>query len=248
MSVPGSLLFARYAYPPNELGYCGPDGAAALLRADAPDDIAGRARQFDGAWAYLEFLAETAGIVDPLDEAVVEAYWIGNDLLDEVNSAALVTRLHDRFQGQLGGTWREAAGRAAAHHSFHVFEVYPWAAMLQRNPGPVAVSVLDRCRIRTGIVLDVSSDTAIVRSNPLTWNGTALVAGPAQDETVRWSSNGLSLLPGLAPGNLVTLHWDWLCDIITDRQRARVDSLEARQLSALASVGSADTKPGDPAD
>src|SRR3954452_22393043 len=194
MSVQGSLLFARYAYPPNELGYCGPDGAAALLRTDAPDDIAGRARHFDGAWAYLEFLAETAGIDDPLDEAVVGAYWIGNTLLDEVNSAALVTRLHDRFQGQLGGTWREAVDRAAAHHSFQVFEVYPWAAMLQRRPGPVAVSVLDRCRIRTGVVLDVSSDTAIVRSNPLTWNGTALVAGPPQDETVRWSSNGLSLL------------------------------------------------------
>ena len=30
MSVQGALLFARYAYPPNELGYCGPDGAGAL--------------------------------------------------------------------------------------------------------------------------------------------------------------------------------------------------------------------------
>ena len=44
MSVRGTLLFARYAYPPNQLGYCGPDGAGALLRGDAPDEIARTAR------------------------------------------------------------------------------------------------------------------------------------------------------------------------------------------------------------
>ena len=29
--LPGPVLFARYAYPPNALGYCGPDDPAALL-------------------------------------------------------------------------------------------------------------------------------------------------------------------------------------------------------------------------
>ena len=48
-------------------------------------EIARRARQFDGAWAYLESIARAAGIADPLDERVVEAYWIGNDLLDRVD-------------------------------------------------------------------------------------------------------------------------------------------------------------------
>jgi hypothetical protein len=57
MSDAGARLFARYAYPPNELGYCGPDGAAAMLDPDRPAEIARRARQFEGAWSYLEFLA-----------------------------------------------------------------------------------------------------------------------------------------------------------------------------------------------
>lgn len=233
MSASGTLLFARYAYPPNELGYCGPDGAAALLRPEEPAEIARRAPQFDGAWAYLEFIARAAGIADPLDPAVVEAYWIGNDLLDRVEPDALVAWLRDRFRGQAGGTWREAGDRAAAHHSFQVFEVYPWAAMLRRTGSPVAVSVLDRCRIRTGTVLAVAGETATVRSHPLVWDGGVLAPGPAAEEAVHWAAGGRSLLAGLAPGDRVALHWDWVCDVITEAQGARIEAMETRAQRAL---------------
>ncbi|MFD9867202.1 DUF6390 family protein, partial [Streptomyces niveus] len=61
MSERGAILFARYAYPPNELGYCGPADHTALLRPADTEGIERGARQFDGAWCYLEFLAESAG-------------------------------------------------------------------------------------------------------------------------------------------------------------------------------------------
>jgi hypothetical protein len=227
MSDAGVMLFARYAYPPNELGYCGPDGAAALLRPDEPAEIARRARQFDGAWAYLEFLARTAGIDDPLDAAVVEAYWIGNELLDVVEGPALVGFLQERFAGQPGGTWRDAGDRAAAHHSFQVFEVYPWASLLRKTGNAAAVSVLDRCRIRTGTVIAVAGEQATVRSRPLIWDGHDLVDGPATEEVVNWAAEGRSLLPGLSPGDRVTLHWDWVCDVVTPERAEQVKSREA---------------------
>lgn len=233
MSADGSLLFARYAYPPNELGYCGPDGAETLLDPDAPAEIARRARRFEGAWSYLEFIAYAAGIPDPLDAAVVEAYWVGNDLLDAVDSAALVRRLGDRFRGQPGGTWRSAGDRAVAHHSFQVFEVYPWASMLARKESPVAVSVLDRCRIRCGTVVDVEGEKATVRSSALVLRDGKLETGPAADEIVSWSAGGRSQLPGLSPGDRVTLHWDWVCDVVTEAQSARVEAFNARQLDRV---------------
>ena len=233
MSVRGTLLFARYAYPPNELGYCGPDGAEALLRGDTPDEIARRARQFDGAWSYLEVIARSAGLTDPLDEAVVAAYWVGNELLDRVPAPDLVAFLRDRFAGQAGGTWADAAGRALAHHSFHVFEVYPWAAILRRTGKPAAVSVLDRCRIRNGIVGAVHGETATVRSRPLLWRDGMLAHGPERDEVVSWSADGRSLLPGLAPGDRVALHWDWVCDVITVEQADRLTACEHRQLALV---------------
>jgi hypothetical protein len=235
MSERGTVLFARYAYPPNELGYCGPDGAPALLGADAAE-IARRARRFEGAWSYLEYIARSAGIADPLDEAVVEAYWVGNELLDRVDSAGLVAWLRDRFAGQVGGTWADADGRAVAHHSFQVFEVYPWAAMLRRSPTPVALSGLDRCRIRTGLVRDVHGGIATVTCRPLVWDGAALVRGAETDEVVRWSTDGRSLLPGLSTGDRVALHWDWVCDLITDGQATRIEAHEHRVLRDLGVV------------
>lgn len=217
MSVAGALMFARYAYPPNELGYCGPPGARAMLRASA-DEIARRAREFDGAWAYLEFLAGIAGVDDPLDETVVEAYWVGNPLSDNGSPANLVEFLRPRFAGQVGGTWTEAGSRAVAHHSFHVFEVYPWAALLRRTGNPTAASVLDRCRIRTGVVRAVRGESATVECRPLVWDGATLASGPPRAEQVR------SLVPDLAAGERVTLHWDWVCDVITDDQADRIEA------------------------
>ena len=86
---PGPLLFARYAYPPNALGLCGADGPRDLLEygdAHASDaGLAEAARTFEGAWPYLELIAGANGIRDPLDPRVVEAYWVGNELLDNVS-------------------------------------------------------------------------------------------------------------------------------------------------------------------
>src|SRR6478735_724946 len=129
----GAQLFARYAYPPNELGYCGPPDASVLLRRGPSADaaIAQHARRFEGAWAYLDLLASAAGIADPLDARVVEAYWLGNDLLELVPDTAVAGELQARLPPQPGACW--SAG--AAHHGYQVFSVYPWLGLLAKRRG-----------------------------------------------------------------------------------------------------------------
>jgi uncharacterized protein DUF6390 len=236
-SISGPALFARYAYPPNELGYCGPEDAARLLAssaagADGPE-IAARARQFDGAWVYLQVLAEAAGIEDPLDARVVTAYWIGGELLDRLPSDRLHDRLAEMFAGQTGGFWNglSAAARplAQAHHSFHVFAVYPWAGLLG-SASPVPLSVLDRCRIRWGEVLELRGDEATVRSQPLRWDGRQLHLGPEADETVRRSAAGQALSSDVHPGDWVALHFDWICDRLAPASLAALRRASDRQL------------------
>lgn len=237
MSDRGALLFARYAYPPNALGYCGPAGADAMLSPDATEEIERRARQFEGAWAYLQVIAERSGIADPLDERVVEAYWLGNDLLDNVEPAWLVDQLRHLFRGQLGGSWQQASTRAKPHHSFQVFEVYPWAERLKPDPDAranrVAVDILDRCRIRTGRVLEVLDEQALVESHPLVWDGGHLTQAGPTEEMAAWSVGGSTLLVGLSSGDRVALHWDWVCDVLTEEQVRRVEETELRQLQSL---------------
>jgi len=225
----GAVRFAQYAYPPNELGYCGPPGAEAMLGPHAFHDIERRARLFDGAWSYLELLAEATDIDDPLDVAVVEAYWVGSDLLSTVDSVTLVARLEDRFRGQFGGTWRDASARASAHHSFQVFEVYPWGGLLRegRPPEP-AVNVLDRCRIRVGEVTAVDGEQVTVSTQLLVWDGAALRETEPVIETARWSVDGGSLIEAPAVGETVALHWDWVCQVIGSDQARTIREREAR--------------------
>ena len=108
-AAPGPVLFARYAYPPNALGYCGPGDPSALLGAAAEGtDVPGLGRlaaRFEGAWPYLQLIAACNGLDDPLDRRVVEAYWVGNDLIARVPASALAHSLGDRFeQGPAGGS------------------------------------------------------------------------------------------------------------------------------------------------
>lgn len=220
----GAALFARYAFPPNELGYCGPDGAEVLLSHGGTDgvdqgEVARRARLFDGAWPYLEIIAAAAGITDPLDERVVEAYWIGNDLLERVDPAACAAGLRSRFRGQVTSRL-ETTDAAVAHHSFHVFAVYPWVSMLGRGNDAAALAILEQCRIRWGTVTFVDGDRVTVESQPLSLVDGALTLGASREESARWAVRGRSLVSGLAAGDAVALHWDWVCDVLEAGQLA----------------------------
>jgi Family of unknown function (DUF6390) len=229
----GETLFARYAFPPNELGYCGPADPELLIA-----DPAAAARQFEGAWVYQELIAAAAGVADPMDARVVEAYWVGNDLLDGVDPVGLTATLAERFAGQLIGParrlWdRRPAASALAHHSFHVFAVYPWLALLPAGkPGGVPLSVLDSCRIRWGTVVGSEGERVLVRSRPLTWDGARLALGADRVESVRWSDAGFQRDDALQPGEFVACHWDWICDRLTEEQLHQLATRSAHQLDA----------------
>jgi hypothetical protein len=162
-------------------------------------DLTRLARSFAGAWPYLERIAGRSGIADPLDRRVVEAYWVGNALLDstQVDSAELV-------------------GGALAHHSFHVFSVYPWSGMLrdERKAGH-ALNVLDQCRIRWGRVTAVGGDRVRVRCRPLRWNGHRL---DVADPVVQSAETPILRAADFTVGDWVSLHWHWVCDRLTYRQ------------------------------
>jgi Family of unknown function (DUF6390) len=238
----GSAMFARYAFPPNRFDYCGPTDTHSMLAYAAAvqpplgntEDVAGRARQLDGAWPYLEMIAAAAGFDDPLDARVVEAYWLGNELLAKIDPPAFVSELGRYFSRQLGGSWRRLAGMSdpvvGPHHMFHVFEVYPWVGLLGRHANAVALTVLDRCRIRWGQVVSVDPERAVVRSSPLRWDGRMLDLTSEVEEQVRRSGGGGTLGPDLEVGDWVSLHWDWVCDVLSDEQLAFLEFFTTQQL------------------
>jgi hypothetical protein len=227
----GALLFARYAFPPNDRGLCGPDDRAAL-RGHVAAGVAGPglvnlARGFDGAWPYLQLIAAANRIADPLERRVVEAYWVGNRLLDNVRISDYGAFLDERFRGRAGRDWENIARAlplgAVPHHSFHVFGVYPWAGLLRAGRADPALHVLDHCRISWGQV--ITTDPLAVLRRPLTWDGRMLSLGPAAPVPV-----AAGFITGLQRGDWVSVHWDCVCDRLTPSQLRALRRYTARHL------------------
>lgn len=241
----GPLLFARYAYPPNALGYCGPEDHAALLEygsAGVTDEgLVQLARGFEGAWPYLEVIAAANRIADPLDPRVVEAYWLGNPLLDRVDLREFGRFLEERFRDRAGRDWGSIAqtipAGAVPHHSFHVFQVYPWVGLMRAGWSEHPLHVIDRCRIRWGRVVSVGGELVTVRSRPLTWDGSALGFGPPALEQIPASTDGKGFVRGLRSGEWVSLHWDWVCDRLTPVQLRALRRFTLRHVR-MANAGS----------
>ena len=122
------------------------------------------ARTFEGAWPYLELIAAANRIDDPLDPRVVDAYWVGNGLLDKVGPESLARHVEDRFRGRVGRGWQDildaVAAGAVPHHSFHVFAVYPWLGLMRTGIVDEPLRVLDQCRTTPARVLAVEGDRA----------------------------------------------------------------------------------------
>ncbi|HET9732375.1 MAG TPA: DUF6390 family protein [Acidimicrobiales bacterium] len=233
----GPVLFARYAYPPNALGLCGPADPDEMRGAAEGGDaasVASLARQFEGAWPYLRLIAGCNNIADPLDRRVVEAYWVGSPLLDRIPPWIFASSLEDRFRRRAGRGWGPVVETVplggVAHHSFHVFAVYPWLGMLRAGRSQAPLEVLDRCRIRWGTVERIDADSVAVRSRRLVFDGSRLRLGDAGTEEAAASPG---LLARLSPGDPVSLHWDWVCDRLTPSAVGRLRLYTARNLVAV---------------
>ena len=230
----GPQSFGRYAFPPNVLGYCGPTDSGlteGLISAEASAELSRVIQQFEGAWPYLELIAGCTGR-DPLDADVVEAYWIGNDLLDSIDPLTWGNGVDDRFRRRAGGSWSALSGGIVdgrPNHAFHVFCVYPWVGLLRSGYADHALEVVDRCRMRWGHVKSVSGADVIVESRPLTWDGETLALGPPQREV----AHGSMLESRCGVGDRVSLHWDYVCERITPGQLERLRRETQRHLEIV---------------
>ncbi|HET7387356.1 MAG TPA: DUF6390 family protein [Nocardioidaceae bacterium] len=245
VQVSGPVLFARYAFPPNSHGFCGPNDFHAFFEygvagagGEADNGLRAMSQQFAGAWPYLQLIADSTGLPDPLDRRVVEAYWVGSRRLDMVSTRAVGDSMQERFRHMVGPRFGDLTESVLAggvpHHSFAVFCIYPWTGLLSdRRKAPQALTVLDRCRIRWGRVLAVDGDQVVVESRALTWDGRCLGIGEPAKETVVRAVDGVGMVDPPEVGDWVSLHWEWVCDRLTEAQVAQLKAFTMRHLKIV---------------
>jgi len=231
----GLGLFAKYAFMPNFLGYCGGPVSAGVLEAcaepEALPELNGWARQFEGAYPYLALIAAANRFADPLDYRVVEAYWLGNELLAGVRLAPWYDSLRERFAPRLSPKALDLIlGKvpegAAPFHAFHVLE-------LCRRTGALAESLdtLDQCRISWGRVLSVTDRDVEVAVQPLAFIQGRLSLAPEQARRVARKIQGRGFVEEARPGGWVSIHWNWACDRLTERQLSNLRRHTLRHLA-----------------
>lgn len=231
----GRLLFAHYAFAPNRLGYCGGPESKTLLdycvANEADGGIEDLIRQFQAAYPYLRFISQANGIENPFDRRVVEAYWIGNSLLERVTAKDYYNFITEKLSPRLSKKAVELlVGKlpsdAHPHHSFHVLDVSMKTGALKES-----IDDLDNCRISWGQVQRAEGDTLIVQYNPLVLQEGKLALGKPRERKVFYKANGEGYLDMPPPGTLVSMHWNWVCDVLTPQQEAALASQTLHHLS-----------------
>lgn len=96
----------KYSLTPHELGFCGPkkNCSEILQKSKNKKQIKSTLKKFPAVYHYCKEIAKANKIKDSLREDVLEAYWIGNDLLKKA-------------QYKNGGY---------PHHSYHVWQDEPF--------------------------------------------------------------------------------------------------------------------------
>ncbi len=222
-ALAGPLRFIRYGFMPNHLRYCGGDDNRTLFDYGVEHVMDGGLppllRKFTGATPYLQLIARANGIADPFDDRVVEAYWIGNELLEGVEVRQLYDSLLERFDKQLQGRTRawvlgKAPAGAHPHHNFHVFDVHSRVGQLENTLG-----TMDSCRVSWGKVLRVEGPDVVAERQPLVLEEGKLALGPVEAVRAARQIGGKGFMDAPAPGDWVSLHWNWVCEVLTPRQQ-----------------------------
>jgi hypothetical protein len=231
---------ARYALYPHELGLCGPSGQKGKLHEylTLKGKVSDREARtlldgFLAATAYLTLIAASNEIEDWLDPRVVDAYWIGNDLLNRVRSEdlkELVLGFSD-----VGRMTRAVAEETAArvhydhrpHHSFHVFVVGGITGKVEAG-----TAGWELCRIGWGRVLGVDNDdaTLAVLARSLRRNGGKVLPEMEMGERECAIRRDSQILPHVKVGDIVSFHWGRAVEVIDHEAARRLEYWTERTL------------------
>lgn len=231
----GLNFCAKYAFKPNQLKYCGPSNERTLFEyastGTVDQGLIELLEGFETMYPYLRLIARANAIRDPFDKRVVEAYWIGNELLNKVEMNELYMGLLDdhhlkkrlkiKYLNEL--LFKIPLG-AKPHHSFHVLNIF---IRTGKNQIKHTLSSMEKCLISSGQVKRIErglrGEKLIVEKESVGYkNGSFLIKKEIKRVDYKFKDQGL--VDNIKAGDKVALHWDFVCDKLNSRQAKRLES------------------------
>ena len=93
------ILASRYSLAPNLLNLCGPSNFVKSLENRKKAEIKKKLRNFESYYSYISLIGKKNS-KSPFDKEVVEAYWIGNKLLEKVTENDMRKLILHKFTGK----------------------------------------------------------------------------------------------------------------------------------------------------
>ncbi|MEK6917150.1 MAG: DUF6390 family protein [Nanoarchaeota archaeon] len=228
-------LVARYSFITNKLRYCGPEESYLKFleyiknpNEKLANEIKSYIKRFEGLYPYLQLIAKKHGL-DEFDYKVMEAYWLGNELLDKFTETDLKEIIFTLTKRGLPKSYAEKLTKnipsgMLPHHSFNVIYV---------GVGKVTGSVkfnlenINNCLIRPGKVVKSKEKTAIIQHRPYRYDKGKLELGNPIEEEFDNQFNSLK------KGDTVSIHWKFIVDKLTEEQYSNLLKYNFKNIQAL---------------
>ncbi|MFH0971420.1 MAG: DUF6390 family protein [Candidatus Micrarchaeota archaeon] len=239
----GVELAARFGSITNNLKYCGPSDfqtkfAKYLGEKNEPNRQAleGAVSGFEAQYPYLKLIADSNHL-RPFDYTVAEAFWLGNELLENVSRDRIAQTIMQGLTG-LGKMHIERAEKLAKnlperivpHHSFHVYYIKFITGRVKWTPGNA-----DKCRVPFGKIVELerTGDAATALYSPIVVENGKFVFGKKIDATIGLKVGKIRLPEDVSVGDWVAFHWDAAVWKLADRERANLEKNTKRNLDAI---------------
>jgi len=239
IAVDGVLRCSRYSFGPNRLHYCGPDKNKEMFDYIQENKNDGGLQillsQFKTLYPYLKHIASANGIADPFDNSVVEAYWLGNDLLENVDKRQFYRYLTEDYSlkkkvspKEFARVEKKLGEGAVPHHSFHVFDV--WRRTGDFEERGHTFESLDECRIAWGTVLEAKGPVVTIETERIELIEGKLALGATQERRLMRPLEAEYDIEQLKKGDIVSVHWGVICEKLAAPQLAQLKKYTLRHL------------------
>jgi len=228
---------------PNNLGYCGPDDRGVILQhleeSKGGEELNATLKQFEAAYPFLRFIARTTG-KDTFDYEVPEAYWIGNGLLDRVPVSDFHSFSHRELVGrdvkEVKRVFKTVGVAARPHHTFYVMSTYASSSIsdgpsLSNTNVKKIAQMIDSCRVSWGEVKSIGAKSLQVMYRPVVLEEDRLALSKPNTKKVRYNPE-VPPFGSVRKGDIVSLHWDYACDVLSPRQLSNIRRYTALDIEA----------------
>lgn len=232
----GIELACRFSYITNSLGFCGPKVASEqflqyVASKKNKEEVCDSLRKFEGLYPYLSAIGKKHN-KDWLDTEVVEAYWLGNSLLDSFTQSDMKEIIHNLAQRGLPESISKKLQdnlpqKGIPHHDFNVLFVG-----VGKTTGSVETTLqnMDNCRISWGKVAEVLDSRLIVVTPCLKHDGKNYFLGEPEPKTVVFID---TWLPNARKGDYVALHWGFAALKLSEKQLTNLQTYTKKVMNAV---------------